>query len=405
MLAQPIRIHSKIAPNRIVYHPMECNDADERGDPSSMTLERYRRFAEGGPGIIFVESCKVTKKSHGRIRDLGAESQNAGGLKKLVKAIREVNPDVLVLFQISHDGRRSGAFSQVVSVYPTGDHSVHVLSTDELVEIEDMFAEAARVVEEAGGDGIDVKSCNGYLVSEMLRPANNRSDGYGGSFEDRTRFFRETVEKIKKKVSSSFILGARISREVIPGGIGSSGSDGSEEAASELLGFAKMMERRGMHYVSVHVSNASYFAEKWVQMPTDKNPQDVFVHFRLTDMVKNTVHLPVMGAGYSYLKNGNNKLPGDDPSRKSFMYWAEKNLREGKTDMVGVGRQSLADPHFARKMLEGKDSEINFCRTCQGCFKLVTYQKKGGCTVYHRRYRKLLKQLNRELKNGQNWSF
>ncbi|HEB29676.1 MAG TPA: hypothetical protein ENI15_02225 [Spirochaetes bacterium] len=402
-MAQPIRLHTKTAPNRIVYHPMECCDADERGDPTDLTLERYRKFAEGKPGLIFVEGCKVTKESHGRIRDLGVEPHNIKGMSKIVDTIREVSPGTLILFQISHDGRRSGSFSRVVSVYPTGDPDIHVLTTDELVAIEDMFAQSAWVVEQAGGDGIDFKTCNGYLGSEVLRPANTRSDGYGGSFENRTRFFRETVDKMRKRVSNNFILGARISREVIPGGVGSSGSDSCEEDLSEFVDFARLMEQERMHYVSVHVSNAAYFAEKWVQMPTNKNPQDVFVHFRLTRMIKEAVSMPVMGAGYSYLGNGKNKLTGDKPEMKSFTYWAEKNLEEKSTDMVGVGRQSFADPHFARKILDGKVDRIDYCRTCQDCFRLVTHQERSGCVVYDKRYKesyRLLQQKQRSEKDN-----
>jgi 2,4-dienoyl-CoA reductase-like NADH-dependent reductase (Old Yellow Enzyme family) len=400
LMAEPIRIHRKTAANRIVYHPMECNDADEKGNPTDVTLKRYRRFAEGGPGVIFVEGCKVTKESHGRVRDLGAELHNIEGLGRIVSTIREVNPDILILFQISHDGRRSGAFSKVVSVYPTGDRSIHVLTTEELVAIEDMFAASAWVVEQAGGDGVDIKTCNGYLGSEVLRPANTRGDGYGGSFENRTRFFRETLEKVRKRVSPDFILGARISREVIPGGVGSEGEGSCEENLSEFVEFARLMQREGMHYVSVHVSNATYFAEKWVQMPTDKNPEDVFVHFRLTRMIKEAVNLPVMGAGYSYLGRGQNKLPGNEPDQKSFTYWAERNLREHSTDMVGVGRQSFADPHFARKILGGELDEITYCKTCQGCFMLVTHQEKSGCVVYDERYRKSYRNLQQRIRSG-----
>jgi 2,4-dienoyl-CoA reductase-like NADH-dependent reductase (Old Yellow Enzyme family) len=400
LMAEPIRIHGKSATNRIVYHPMECNDADEKGNPTEVTLERYRRFAEGAPGVIFVEGCKVTRESHGRIRDLGAEPHNIGGLGRIVSTIREVNPDIIILFQISHDGRRSGVFSRVVSVYPTGDSSIHVLTTEELLAIEDMFAESARVVEQAGGDGIDIKTCNGYLGSEVLRPANTRGDGYGGSFENRTRFFRETLQKVRDLVSPDFILGARISREVIPGGVGSSGAESFEEDLSEFVEFARLMEREGMHYVSVHVSNAAYFAEKWVQMPTDKNPEDVFVHFRLTRMIKEAVNLPVMGAGYSYLGKGKNKLPVEDHERKSFTYWAEKNLREHSTDMIGVGRQSFADPHFARKILGGKLGEIRYCKACQGCFLLVAHQEKSGCVAYDKRYKESYRELKQRIRRG-----
>jgi len=392
-LNQPIKIHSRLAPNRMVYHPSECNDADIDGNPTELTLERYREFAEGTPGLIFVEACGVTRVSRGREFQLGATRANVAGLKRIVDTIREVDPRIVILFQISHDGRRSGRFSRVVSVYPSGDPGIHVLNTEELVAIEDMFAESAAVVEEAGGDGIDFKNCNGYLASEILNPANQRTDGYGGSFEDRTRFFRETVEKIKARVGPSFILGARISTVIAPGGFGSTaaGEDGGG-AAGEFLRFARLQEEVGMHYVSVHVSNATYNARMWVQMPTHRNPQDVFVHFRLTEAVKDVVGIPVMGAGYSYLRDGKNKLPGEK-AQKSFAYWAEKNLQAGHTDMLGVSRQSLADRRFARKILEERYEEIQWCTACNHCFRLVGNNYRAGCVVYDRRYKEVFREF------------
>ncbi len=394
-LKRPIRIHSKTAPNRIVYHPTECNDADADGNPSDLTLERYRNFAEGAPGLIFVEACGVTRESRGRKNQLSALRQNVEGLKRIVRTIREVDPGIVILFQISHDGRRCGRFSRVVSVYPSGDPTIEVLSTRELVAVEDMFAESAAVVEEAGGDGIDFKNCNGYLASEVLNPANDRNDGYGGSFENRTRFFRETTAKMKAKVSPSFILGARISTITTSGGFGSAAESG-EEDLSEFLSFARLMEEAGMHYVSVHVSNVSYFADVWVQMPTHKNPEDVFVHFRLTKAVKEQVGIPVMVAGFSYLRDGKNKLPGEKAEEKSFVYWAERILRAGETDMVGVSRQSLADGQFACKILQERFGDIKWCTSCNHCFRLVVNQYRAGCTVHDSRYKEIFRQFQKQ---------
>jgi 2,4-dienoyl-CoA reductase-like NADH-dependent reductase (Old Yellow Enzyme family) len=396
-LARPLRIHSKTSPNRIVYHPSECNDADEEGNPTELTLERYRGFAEGSPGLIFVEACGVSRESRGRINQLSALRSNLSGLKRIVDTIREVDPSIVILFQISHDGRRSGGFSRVVSVYPADDPAIEVLSTEELVAIEDLFAESAAVVEEAGGDGIDFKNCNGYLASEILNPANTRGDGYGGTFENRTRFFRETVEKIKAKVTPSFILGARISTIHSPGGFGMDAESGKEDL-SEFLAFARLMEASGMHYVSVHVSNASYFSDVWVQMPTNKNPEDVFVHFRLTKAVKEQVDIPVMCAGYSYLRDGKNKLPGDNKDEKSFVYWAERNLSSGEVDMVGVSRQSLADRHFAGKILAQRFEDIHWCTACNQCFRLVANQYRTGCTIYDSRYKDIYKRMKEQKK-------
>ena len=396
-LARPLRIHTKTAPNRIVYHPSECNDADDEGNPTDLTLERYRNFAEGSPGLIFVEACGVSRESRGRINQLSALRPNVHGLKRIVDTIRDVDPNIVILFQISHDGRRSGRFSRVVTVYPADDSAIEVLTTKELVAIEDRFAESAAVVEEAGGDGIDFKNCNGYLASEVLNPANTRSDGYGGSFENRTRFFRETVQKIRDKVSPSFILGARISTIHSPGGFGMDAESGKEDL-SEFLAFARLMEATGMHYVSVHVSNPSYFSDVLVQMPTRKNPEDVFVHFRLTKAVKEKVSIPVMCAGYSYLRDGKNKLPGNNSDEKSFVYWAEHNLRSGDVDMVGVSRQSLADRQFARKILQQRFNDIQWCTACNHCFRLVANQYRSGCTVHDPRYQELYKRMKKQNK-------
>ena len=400
LLSRPLRIGRKTAPNRIVYHPLNCNDGDDQGNPTESTLDRYRKFAEGAPGLIFVEVCYITRESRGQIHGLGVEPRNLDGVRKLVQTIRQANPEVLILFQISHDGRRSGRFSRVVSIYPADDPEMHVLSTEELVAIEDQFAQAAWVVEQVGGDGIDFKCCNGYLGCEVLRPANTRTDGYGGSFEDRTRFFRETLDKIKARVSPSFVLGARISREYVRGGVGTAGPESEEKDLTEFLAFARLMEQQGMHYVNVHVSYPVYFAKKWVQMPTNANPTDVFVHFRLTRAIKEVVTVPVMGAGYSYLRDGKNRLPTGTREEKSFLYWAEKNLREGATDMVGVGRQALADHHFARKILQGQEADIRYCGACQGCFKLVCHQEPAGCTTHEDRYKQLLRQLSKKSKDS-----
>jgi len=103
----------------------------------------------------------------------------------------------------------------------------------------------------------------------------------------------------------------------------------------------------------------------------------------------------VIGSAYSYLRDGNNDLKESDPQKRSFIYWAEKNIREGVSDMVGIGRQSLADPLFAKKILEGKNSEINYCRSCGGCSILLRSQVPVGCPVYFDFYKNELKEVQK----------
>ena len=197
ILGEPIKIGTKIAPNRIVAQPMECNNADGDGNPTDLTFERYRRLAEGRAGILTVEALTIAHESRARKNQLEITEKNAPGLAKLVETIRAIDPDTLIVFQINHSGNISNRnFSRAVSPYPTGDPDVYILTDDDLEEIKDQFVNAARIAHDVGADGIDFKMCHGYLLGQLLRPANTREGRYGGSFENRTRFFVETSKGI-----------------------------------------------------------------------------------------------------------------------------------------------------------------------------------------------------------------
>jgi len=396
MLSSPIQVGKRTAANRIVNQPMECNDADSEGNPSDLTFQRYRNLAEGGAGIIVVESLTLSYESRARKNQLKISEETAKGLERLVKEMREVNPKPLILFQVNHSGRISGAaFSKVVSLYSTGDPKVHLLTEKEIAEIGEKFVRAAVIAKQVGADGVDFKHCHGYLCGEMLRPANTRGDRYGGSFENRTNFFRETAEKMKKAVrDENFLVGVRYSfYEGIPGGLGTSGPEEVVEDLSEPLRFARMVEETGMDFINVSAGIPAVTPE--IVRPTKSFPEGVYRHFGWAKAVKKLIKIPVIGSGYSYLRDGKNDLKNPDPSKKSFLYWAEKNLKDGGVDLVGMGRQSLADPLFAKKILSEGAAEINFCVACGGCSVLLVSQNQVGCTVYNKYYTKILRQARK----------
>jgi 2,4-dienoyl-CoA reductase-like NADH-dependent reductase (Old Yellow Enzyme family) len=396
MLPQPIKIGNRLAPNRMVNQPMECNDADAAGHPSDLTFKRYRKLAEGEAGIIVVESLTITYETRSRRNQLKISEETAPDLEKLVREMREINSQSLILFQINHSGKISGAdFSKVVSISPTGDPKIHLLTDEEIEAIGEMFVKAAAIAKQVGADGIDFKHCHGYFGGEMLRPANIREGRFGGSFENRTRFFKETTEKIRKTVGrDSFVVGARYSvYEGIPGGFGTSGPREVAEDLYEPLTFARMMGEAGMDYVNVSGGIPAITPE--IVRPTKNYPEGIYRHFGWAEMVKAIVQVPVIGSGYSYLRDGKNDLKEPDPSKKSFIYWAEKNLTDGNVDLVGIGRQSLADPLFAKKILSGEIDQVNFCVACGGCSTLLRSQKTVGCTVYDDYYKEVLKQARK----------
>jgi 2,4-dienoyl-CoA reductase-like NADH-dependent reductase (Old Yellow Enzyme family) len=399
ILSSPLKIGNKTAPNRIVNQPMEGNDGDASGNPTELTLRRYRNLAEGGAGIIVIESLTLTYESRARKNQLKISEENAKGLERLVKEMKELNGKSLVLFQINHSGRISGAaFSKVVSLYPTGDPNIHLLTEEEIEGIGEKFVKASVIAKQVGADGIDFKHCHGYLCGEMLRPANIRQDRFGGSFENRTRFFRETTGKIKQAVGEdNFLLGVRYSvYEGIPGGLGTSGPEEVTEELFEPLRFAKMIEELGMNYINVSAGIPAITPE--IVRPTKNYPEGVYRHFGWAKAVKYLVKIPVIGSGYSYLRDGKNNLKEPNLSKKSFLYYAEKNLKDGYVDLVGIGRQSLADPLFAKKILCGDVDKVNFCTACGGCSILLKSQKEVGCTVYNKYYKNVLKETVRSSK-------
>jgi 2,4-dienoyl-CoA reductase-like NADH-dependent reductase (Old Yellow Enzyme family) len=225
-LASGLAIGRRRAANRIAVLPVECNDGDAVGAPTERTLQRYQDFAAGGAGVIFVESLAISADSRSRVNQLQITELSASGLSRLVKAMREANPQALVLFQLSHSGRLCDPrFARPVAVYPAEGEGIPVLTAEQIEEAGVQFVQAAILAREVGADGIDFKQAHGILTAEMLRPANQRPDRYGGSFVGRTRFFRETVRQIRRGVDDpSFIVGARYSvYEGIPGGFGTAG--------------------------------------------------------------------------------------------------------------------------------------------------------------------------------------
>jgi 2,4-dienoyl-CoA reductase-like NADH-dependent reductase (Old Yellow Enzyme family) len=297
---------------------------------------------------------------------------------------------------VNHSGNVSnGSFSEVVTYTPKADLSATLLSDGDMEEIKQWFVNAAVIAHQAGADGIDFKHCHGYLGGQLLRPANTRQGRFGGSFENRTRFFRETAEKMKAAVNDdAFIFGVRFSfYEGIPGGFGTAGPEAVAEDSAEPLAFVKMIEEAGFHFISV--SGGIPVLTPEITRPTKNYPLGVYRHFSWAEAVKRAVKMPLIGSGYSYLRNGKNRLPGNDPERKSLLYWAGKNIENGLVDFVGIGRQSLADPFTAKKIVSGQVDSIRYCTACSGCSKLLASQARVGCAVYDPFYREELKRIKK----------
>jgi 2,4-dienoyl-CoA reductase-like NADH-dependent reductase (Old Yellow Enzyme family) len=380
-LFKPCDIGRISASNRLVSQPMEANDGTATGGISELTRRRYLKLAEGCWGLTFMEAVSITEKSLAHKNGLVLSRANLDGFKKLVESFKQINPQGLLLIQLTHSGIKSGAFSQVKSVLPSYQDGIEYLSDREIEEILNTFVECALMAEQAGLDGIDFKLCHGYLGTEMIRPTNTRMDRWGGEFENRTRFFVDAIREIKSRLQSThFLLGSKISMfEGIPGGCGTCGPDEAVEDLVEMKRLVALMDDLGMDYVNVSAGLPG--STTAIAIPTKATRLFYLDHFRYAKEVKTLgTGLKVIGSAYSILK-------------EQAPLMARDNIVKGYVDFAGFGRQSWADPLLPVKLRQG--DKVQYCTACMGCGSLVDSQHTSGCIVYNDCYRKLNKRLKK----------
>ncbi len=229
----------------------------------------------------------------------------------------------------------------------------------EIKEIIDSFALSSKMLKDAGVDGVEVHAVHeGYLLDQFtFKYVNNRTDEYGGSFENRYRFAVEIVKAIKKECGEDFPVSLRYSVVSKTKGMRSGALPGEEYTEvgrdmEESEKAAKYLQDAG--YDMLNCDNGTYDAWYWchppVYMPENCNLEDV-------EHIKKFVDIPVVCAG---------RL---DPRV------AAESIEKGNLDGAGFARPFLADQEWVTKMIEGKEEEIRPCILCHnGCFNMCHYK-------------------------------
>lgn len=388
-LLNPIKIGNRVAQNRFFIQAMECNDEDESGNPSECTTERYKNLAKGEAGLISLEAISITRESRSRDNQLTIMPQNEKALTKFVKEVKEANPNTLFVFQLTHSGELSNPqFSRRVTVKPLHGYGGDVLTEDEVDKIMDDFVLAAKIAHSAGADGIDMKLCHGYLGSQILRPYNDRKWKYGGSWENRSRFAFELYERISKEVNDkNFLIGSKISAwEGFPGGFGTDGPDSPIIDLTEPISLIKGLEERGAQYFIQSAGSPSITISL---TQVDKHiPYYAYLHQYFAKEFKKNLRpeTVLIGSNFSPFRDGKNGLCAVTEEQSSLLHYGAQCVDRGVVDMVGLGRQSFADPFLAKKLREGKENEIKYCTLCDNCLELLIQQSKVGCATFDKRY-------------------
>ncbi len=399
VLLSPVKIGNREAKNRFFIQAMECNDEDEYGNPSDITLDRYKTLAKGQAGLVSLEAISITRESRSRDNQMTIMPKNEKALTEFVKNVKAENPDMLFVFQLTHSGELSNPeFSRRVTVKPLYGYGGDILSEEEVDKIVDDFVLAAKIAHNAGADGIDMKLCHGYLGSQILRPYNDRKWKYGGSWENRSRFAYELYERISKEVGDkNFLIGSKVSAwEGFPGGFGTEGPDSPIIDLTEPIALLKGLEERGAQYFIQSAGSPSItisLTQVDKHIPYYAYLNQYFAKELNKNIRKETV---LIGSNMSIFRNGKNGLCAIEPEKSSLFSYGAQCIDTGVMDMVGLGRQSLADPLMPLKLMEGRESEIHYCTVCDNCLELLIQQSKVGCCTYDKRYTQELIKTRKE---------
>jgi 2,4-dienoyl-CoA reductase-like NADH-dependent reductase (Old Yellow Enzyme family) len=394
ILLSPIKIGARHCANRFMASAMEGGDADGGGNPTELTYDRYEKLFEGDWGLISLEAISVSRESRARDWQLSIMPDNGPALSKLVEHMRQVNPRPLFIFQLTHSGELSDPrFSRCVTVKPLPGFTGELLTEEEVDGIADQFVEAAKIAHASGADGIDIKLCGGYLGTQILRPYNDRDWKYGGSWENRSRFAFDVLERIQHEIGdSNFVVGSKIAVwEGFPGGFGTEGPDSPVMDLTEPLALVKGMEERGAAFFCEHAGSPAINVNL---ATTGKSaPYFAYLHSFFAKELKRNLRPEtiVVGSNYAVYRDGRNGLGAVSPEDSSVFAVGARNIEQGVNDMIALGRQSFADPLLPSKLRDGREKEIDYCTLCDNCSELLIQQSPIGCATYNEHYREVLK--------------
>lgn len=375
-LALPLKIGALTSKNRFCIQPMEGADSDGRGCLTQDSIQRYMNYCEGGAGVIFVEAVALQPETRYHAKQLLINihnPENRASWESFIRQLKLKYPSTLILVQFHHPGG--------------------TMDVDYLDRYIDLQVDTCEFLYSIGFDGVDLKFCHGYLGSQLLRPNNNHNWKYGGSWENRSRFAFDLCEKIRAAIPDQhFLVGAKTGiYEDFAGGQGHIYANNSSIDFSESIALIKGLEARGCNYFSETLGNSTI---NWALMCPDRaTSYYAYVHMATAKMMKENLkpETCVIGVGLSVLGAGApNGIKGEG---NSYIQSATYCIKTGSMDMIGLGRQALADPFLPLKYLAGKEKEINWCKTCNCCFDLLMGMQHVGCTVYNKKYANLMAQL------------
>lgn len=367
-LFSPFEIGPCRLASRIVMLPLFTAYGSTRGYVTRAVIRHYSEIASGGAAMVVTENVVINgNQSHFGFLLRGDDDIYLPGLAGLAGAIKEKG--AVACCQINHAGRFAQVHRPVsASNIPAFDGpDPHPLTPEEIKGVIGDYASAARRVKEAGFDMVELHGATGYLPVQFLSPrTNRRSDRYGGSLENRMRFFLELLDGVREAVGSDFPVGCRfLADEWL--------SDGFVLGEARVL--ARSLEEKGAAYLSV---TAGTYESMFRKDKLELSWKDGYMA-DLAGEIKKEVTIPVIASG-----------------RIATPELAESIIERGQADLVGLGRVLMVDHLWPQKARQGE--EIKRCRPeCDVCLQLAMRQKPVICAGWDGGRKVRFKDMSREM--------
>ena len=355
----PVQIGTVTVPNRFVVPPMGNNLANTDGTLSDRSLSYYQARAKGGFGLITIESTVVYREAKGGPRKPCLFSDDTvESFRRVADACHAYGAKVSI--QLQHAGPEgnsalTGYPLKAASAMPAsaGREIPEAVSNEEVYRIIECYGDAARRAQQAGIDMVEVHCAHGYLVSTFIsQRTNNRTDEFGGCFENRMRLPRLIIENIRRKTGGNLPILCRINAcDEVEGG----------QSVQDAAAVAAYLEQEcGVD--ALHVTRAVHLHDEFMWAPGVTHGG---FNADLVTEIKRAVSVPVIAVG-----------------RFTEPQYAELLVKQGRADLIAFGRQSIADPELPAKARNGQLETLSPCIGClPGCVPNMFAGKPITCAV------------------------
>lgn len=398
ILASPLSVGTKTAPNRFAVLPMEGCDSNPDGSPSERVCRRYDRFASGGSGIVWWEANAVVEEGRANPLSMMLTDGNLSSFQKCVAeardaAVSSMGKEPVQILQLTHSGRYSRPHGEKpLPLIPQHDPLLDgrvglkgdepVVSDAYLDSLVEKYVHSAVLARKAGFDGVDIKACHRYLISELLA-SHTREGRYGGSFENRSRLLLDIVKAVRSALPSDFIVACRLNvfdAHPYPYGFGEDKEDMWKFDPSEPVALVKALCAEGVglltnsagnpYYIYPQVTRPFDHSSMGIPVPEEHQLQSVARLFSFSSLVQKAAgKVPVIGNGYSWL-------------RQFAPYYGAENIKEGHVSSMGFGRMAIAYPDAPKDVLEkGAMDGKKCCVACSKCTQIMRDHGQTGCVV------------------------